>query len=214
MTIPQTLKRRRGRPPKTNAGGIETRERLLQSGVETLTEKGFSATGLEEILRRVSVPKGSFYHYFGSKNEFGTALIQRYADYFVYKIDRTLLDGNHSPLDRMKLFVADAVLGMARYEFKRGCLIGNLGQEMGNLPELFREQLRAVFEDWQGRFAACLEEAKTAGQIAPRADSKKLAEVFWIGWEGAVLRAKLEKSPEPLIAFSDFYFSAIAVRET
>lgn len=214
MSNSQPNKRRRGRPPKTGFGGNETRERLLQSGVETLTEKGFSATGLDEILRRVSVPKGSFYHYFGSKNEFGTALIQRYADYFVLKLDRVMLDRSLSPLDRMKLFVVDAESGMARYQFKRGCLVGNLGQEMGNLPECFRDQLLAVFVDWQGRFSACLEEAKIAGQIDLDADCEKLAEVFWIGWEGAVLRAKLEKNSQPLITFSDFYFSSITVQGT
>lgn len=214
MSSQPTLIRRRGRPPKTDPSGIETRERLLQSGVETLTEKGFSATGLDEILRRVSVPKGSFYHYFGSKNEFGTALIQRYADYFANKLDRILLDESSSPIDRMKLFVADATSGMARYDFKRGCLVGNMGQEMGNLPELFREQLKAVFLDWQGRIEICLDTAKSAGQIPPDADCEKLATVFWIGWEGAVLRAKLEKSSEPLLAFSNFYFTAITNRET
>ena len=117
MHTPQPEKRRRGRPPKAGNGGIETRERLLQSGVKTLTEKGFSAAGLDEILRRVSVPKGSFYHYFGSKTEFGIALIQRYADYFSRKLDRILLDESRNPLDRMKLFVTDAESGMARYEF-------------------------------------------------------------------------------------------------
>lgn len=213
MTTSPTVKRRRGRPPKTGATGIETRERLLQSGVETLTEKGFSATGLDEILRRVSVPKGSFYHYFASKNDFGTALIQRYADYFAHKIDRILQDDARKPLERMKRFVADAVSGMARYGYKRGCLVGNLGQEMGNLPEIFREQLKSVFIDWQSRVAICLEAAKIEGQITPDADCDKLAEVFWIGWEGAVLRAKLEKSPKPLIAFSDFYFNSIIVQE-
>ena len=212
MTLAQTQKRGRGRPPKIGDGGVETRERLLQSGVATMTEKGFSATGLDEILRRVSVPKGSFYHYFGSKNEFGTELIQRYADYFARKIDRFLLDDSHSPLERMKLFLANAESGMARHEFKRGCLVGNLGQEMGNLPESFRGQLMAVFADWQHRFVVCLEAAKAAEQINPDADCNELAKVFWIGWEGAVLRAKLEKSPEPLIAFSGFYFDAIAVR--
>jgi TetR/AcrR family transcriptional repressor of nem operon len=214
MNAQQILKRRRGRPPKTEPGGIGTRDRLLQSGIETLTEKGFSATGLDEILRRVSVPKGSFYYYFGSKNDFGTILIQRYADYFANKLDDILLDESRSPLDRMKLFVVDATSGMARYEFKRGCLVGNMGQEMGNLPELFREQLKAVFSDWQGRFEICLDAAKTDRQISPDADCKKLAEVFWIGWEGAVLRAKLEKCSKPLLAFSDFYFTAIAAQET
>ena len=212
MSTQQTEKRRRGCPPKADAGGIETRERLLQSGVETLTEKGFSAAGLDEILSRVSVPKGSFYHYFGSKTDFGTALIQRYADYFSLKLERMLLDQNHNPLDRMKHFVADAASGMERYEFKRGCLVGNLGQEMGNLPESFREQLLRVFADWQSRFAACLEAAQSAGEIMQDADCDDLAEVFWIGWEGAVLRAKLEKSPDPLTRFSNFYFNAIAVQ--
>ena len=195
-------------------GGVETRERLLQSGVETLTEKGFSAAGLDEILRRVSVPKGSFYHYFGSKNDFGAALIQRYADYFSLKLDRILRDESRSPLERMKLFVADAESGMARYDFKRGCLVGNLGQEMGNLPERFREQLLGVFAEWQSRFAASLEAAKTVGQIRHDADCEELAEVFWIGWEGAVLRAKLEKSPQALTRFSSFYFDAISVRNS
>jgi len=63
--------RRRGRPPKEAAGYSETRESLLQAGVEVLTEKGFSSAGIDEILRRVGVPKGSFYHFFGSKEAFG-----------------------------------------------------------------------------------------------------------------------------------------------
>ena len=116
---------------------MQTRDCLLQSGIEKLTEEGFSATGLDEILRKVSVPKGSFYHYFGSKNEFGTALIQRYADYFAYKIDRILQDSHHSPLERMKLFVADAESGMARYEFKRGLPGWQSGAENGKLARDF-----------------------------------------------------------------------------
>ncbi|MES9882107.1 MAG: TetR/AcrR family transcriptional regulator, partial [Sedimenticola sp.] len=180
------------------------------SGVEILTEKGFSATGIDEILRRVGIPKGSFYHYFGSKNAFGAALIKRYADYFEHKLDHFLKDETRPPLARIQAFVADAEAGMSRYQFKRGCLVGNLGQEMGSLPELFREQLKAVFTAWQGRVESCLEAAKEAGELTPGADCRKLAEVFWIGWEGAVLRAKLERGPEPLRAFADFYFTAVS----
>ncbi|MES9899110.1 MAG: TetR family transcriptional regulator C-terminal domain-containing protein [Sedimenticola sp.] len=209
MVSAQPLKRRRGRPQKNQTGVGNARERLLQSGVEILTEKGFSATGIDEILRRVNVPKGSFYHYFSSKDAFGTELIKRYADYFAHKLDIFLKDETLPPLERIRAFIADAEAGMARYEFKRGCLVGNLGQEMGSLPEQFREQLNAVFEAWQSRVEACLEAAIMMGQLAPDADCKKLAEVFWIGWEGAVLRAKLEKSPKPLRSFTDFYFAAM-----
>lgn len=175
-----------------------------------MTEKGFSSSGIDEILRRVGVPKGSFYHFFGSKEVFGAELVARYSDYFACKLDRFLLDKTISPLQRLRDFTTDARSGMARHEFKRGCLIGNLGQEMGTLPESFREQLRAVFHDWQGRVARCLEEAKSCDEIGEMSDCRQLAATFWIGWEGAVLRAKLDGTPEALDLFADFFFAALS----
>jgi TetR/AcrR family transcriptional repressor of nem operon len=204
--------RRRGRPPRPREDLTETRELLLRAGLEVLTEKGFSATGIEEILGRVGVPKGSFYHYFGSKEAFGLDLIERYGVFFARKLDRHLCDPALSPLNRLRAFVVDATEGMARFEFRRGCLIGNLGQEMGALPESFRARLKETFEDWQARFSACLVEAQQAGELAPDADTAQLAAFFWIGWEGAVLRAKLERSAKPLETFAGLFFASLPVR--
>jgi TetR/AcrR family transcriptional repressor of nem operon len=201
--------RRLGRPPKETAGHSETRESLLRAGVEILTEKGFSSTGIDVILRRVGVPKGSFYHFFSNKEAFGAELVERYADYFASKLDRFLLDNTMSPLQRLRAFTNDAKCGMARHEFSRGCLVGNLGQEMGTLPESFRDQLKAVFQDWQSRVASCLEEAKAVGEISSTSDCQQLAATFWIGWEGAILRAKLERSPDALDLFSDFFLTGL-----
>ena len=75
MTDPSLKPRRRGRPPKQDGAYLDTRERLVRTGVAILTEKGFSAVGIEEILASAGVPKGSFYYYFGSKEEFGGTLI-------------------------------------------------------------------------------------------------------------------------------------------
>jgi TetR/AcrR family transcriptional regulator, transcriptional repressor for nem operon len=205
-----TAKRRRGRPPKDANGYNETRESLIRAGLEILTEKGFSASGLDEILRRAAVPKGSFYHYFGSKEAFGIELIDRYAAYFAAKLDHFLTDESVSPLQRFRAFIADARDGMARHGYTRGCLVGNLGQEMGALPELFRARLMAVFNDWQTRVENCLLSAKAVGEISRDADCRQLASVFWIGWEGAVLRAKLERDAAPLEAFAEFFLAGIA----
>ena len=205
-----TQKRRRGRPPKDATGPNETREALVRAGLEVLTEQGFSASGIDGILRRVGVPKGSFYHYFASKDAFGTELIERYADYFARKLDRFLTDETLPPLQRLRAFMADARDGMARYDFKRGCLVGNLGQEVAALPEHYRERIGRVFDDWQRRVETCLSAAKQAGEIPPGADCRRLAAVFWIGWEGAVLRAKLERRAAPLEAFSEFFLAGIA----
>jgi len=188
---------------------LETRDLLLRAGLEVLTEKGFSATGIDEILRRVSVPKGSFYHYFDSKEAFGAELIAQYASFFARKIEHYLSDQTLSPLARLRAFVSGAQAGMARHDFRRGCLIGNLGQEMGALPESFRRQLQEVFADWQSRFARCLVAAQEAGELSRQADCEQLAIFFWIGWEGAVLRAKLEQSAKPLEVFGRGFFAGL-----
>jgi TetR/AcrR family transcriptional repressor of nem operon len=199
--------RRRGRPPRQRDELTDARELLIRAGLEVLTEKGFSATGIEEILSRVSVPKGSFYHYFDSKEAFGLELIARYGQFFAVKLERHLTNRSLTPLARLHAFIDDAKSSMARFGYRRGCLIGNLGQEMGALPESFRARLQQTFEDWQRRFAHCLVEAQQVGELASEVDTHQVAEFFWIGWEGAVLRAKLERSAVPLDVFTQFFFA-------
>lgn len=209
MEAEQIVVRRRGRPPKRPEHSLETRELLLRAGLEVLTEKGFSSTGIDEILKRVGVPKGSFYHYFDSKEAFGAALIERYARYFAYKLERHFGDSSKQPLARLWAFVEDARTGMARHAFRRGCLIGNLGQEMAALPESYRASLIAVFHDWESRLARCLEAAQQRGEIPASVDCEQAAAFFWIGWEGAVLRAKLERSAKPLDVFALGFFAGL-----
>lgn len=212
LPAPASEPKRRGRPSKGEGDRADTREKLLRAGVSILTEKGLAAVGLDELLGSAGVPKGSFYHYFRSKDEFGLALIDAYAAYFAAKLDRCFTDPSRPPLQRLGNFVAHAKAGMARYGFRRGCLIGNLGQEMGTLPEMFRARLQDVFVDWQARTARCLRAAQEAGEIAPDQDCNFLAAVFWIGWEGAVLRAKLERRPDALDLFTRGFFGAIQPR--
>ncbi|XBS71577.1 TetR/AcrR family transcriptional regulator [Acerihabitans sp. KWT182] len=203
-----TLKRR-GRPPKNNRESLDTREALIRSGTAILTEQGFSASGIDGILKQVGVPKGSFYYYFDSKETFGREIIDYYGRFFARKLDRCLLDDALPPLERIMAFVRDAAAGMAKYDFRRGCLVGNLGQEINVLPDGYRRQLSDILSAWQGRVAACLRLARDGGQLAPSADCEALAEFFWIGWEGAVMRARLAKSPQPLERFAQGFFAGL-----
>ena len=204
-----TTKPRRGRPPKVSRDNPDTRAALIRSGLEQLTEHGFASSGIEPILKKVGVPKGSFYHYFASKEVFGQVVLQHYADYFLNKLTHHLCDESNEPLSRIYHFVADAKMGMTRYQFKRGCLVGNLGQEIGMLPESFRPQLIAIFSSWQSCLANCLEQAKSQGQIAANANCALLAEHFWVGWEGAVSRARLVENGAPLDHFCDHFMAAL-----
>lgn len=208
MNISAT-KPRRGRPPKISRENQDTRAELIRSGLEQLTESGFASSGIDQILKKVKVPKGSFYHYFASKEAFGQAVIDSYANYFAKKLDVCLLDESYPPLTRISNFVDGAKVGMVRHQFKRGCLVGNLGQEVDLLPESFRVQLIDIFDCWQQRIANCLKAAQLQGEISKTANCDLLAECFWIGWEGAVSRAKLVQDTKPLENYFNHFIAAL-----
>ncbi|MCW8834063.1 MAG: TetR/AcrR family transcriptional regulator [Colwellia sp.] len=202
-------KPRRGRPPKIVRENQDTKAALIRSGLEQLTENGFASSGLDGILKKVGVPKGSFYHYFASKEAFGQVVIDHYASYFANKLTTYLLDDSYAPLARISHFVEDAKTGMSRHQFKRGCLVGNLGQEVDLLPDTYRQQLIDILLSWQQTLARCLKEAQEQGEIAADANCDLLAECFWVGWEGAVSRAKLVQSAQPLENYLNYFITGL-----
>ena len=203
------FKRKRGRPPKGGLGYDDTREALIRCGMELLTEQGFINTGLDQILKKVNVPKGSFYHYFENKEAFGYVVLENYSDYFIHKLDKHLVHSDLTALERLQGFMNDAMHSVEQFDFKRGCLIGNLAQEFGCTHDLFREKLEHAFNQWKQRVANGLELAKTEGSLAPNTDCEKLADFFWIGWEGAVMHSKLHQNKHAMELFAEQFFKLL-----
>ncbi len=173
-----------------------------------MTSKGFASTPLDKLLKQAGVPKGSFYHHFGSKTGFGLAVIESYNEFFQHQLNKQFLNTELSPIERLKAFVSSAASGMQKYDFQRGCLIGNLGQEITALDEDFRNAIESIFNQWAELTSKLFEQGKVAGQVDKSADSSQLAQAFWIGWEGAVLRAKLQQSDTPLYLFFNQFISS------
>ena len=197
--------------PETDAAparrGETECERLIDIDTEIFTQKGFSSTGLDEIVQAAAVPKGAFYYFFGNKQAFALAVIGNHARCFAGKLDRTLSDAGMSPLQRLKAFTLDATQGMQRFNFRRGCLVGNLGQELAGLEDHFRCRLLAVLDDWRDRVRSCIAEAQASGEITTPLDAALLAQFFWSAWEGAVLCAKLERSTRALDNVATLFFN-------
>ncbi len=202
-------KPRRGRPPRVEREFTDTRQELIRSGLEVLTQTGYLSAGIEEVIKNIAVPKGSFYHCFKSKQEFGLAVLAAYGAFFAHKLDKHLLNGDMPPLERMTAFVLHAGQGMAKYQFRRGCLVGNLLQETPLLPDEFPQRLKMILGEWEIRVARCFSEAQAQGTIPANASPEKLACVFWSGWEGAVMRAKLFQSADPLNQYWEFFMHSI-----
>jgi TetR/AcrR family transcriptional regulator, transcriptional repressor for nem operon len=187
----------------------DTRAQILEIGGELISKGGFQATGIDAVLKKAGVPKGSFYHYFPSKDDFGLAVIDLFAEEGSRRLAGFLDDGGVPPLDRIRKYFASVISHLQNEECKRGCLIGTLGQELAGHSEKFRLRIEKVFEDWKQQFANCLTEAQVAGELAKDADPNELAGFLLAGIEGAILRAKVSKSVRPIRELEHVFFERV-----
>lgn len=182
---------------------------IIGIGMELISLNGYNATGIDKVLKAAGVPKGSFYHYFGSKEDFGLAVIDAFARDYNARLDSFFLAGSRPPLERIRNYFEAGLMDMTAKAFTKGCLIGNLGQELADQNERFRARLEVIFNGWRLKFGDCLEAARKEGSLATDLDCDVVAEFILSGWEGAVLRAKVMKSPEPLRHFIDTLFATV-----
>ena len=179
------------------------RERVIERGLELVHEQGFNATGVQEIADAAGIPKGSFYSYFASKEDFGTAILNRYADASCADLERRLIRAGGSPLDRLRAVFRDWTEESETRDCSRGCLAGNLCQEMADSSPALRIAVDGVFRRIEGYLAACLREAQAAGELSRDEDPDELASSLEFAWQGAVMRAKASRSAAPMRGFQE-----------
>ncbi len=186
-----------------------TKQRLIQAGMGMLLKRGYNHLGIQDVLAATSVPKGSFYHHFESKEDFALQVVERYMVAVHGGLDACLGDETVAPLKRVRGFF-EATREAYSHEGYLGCLLGGLGQELSGVNETFRRRIEKCFTEIAVRIAACLEQAKQRGELAPRTDAQQLANLLVDCWEGAALRTRLLRDPAPLQAMLDFYFQSMA----
>jgi TetR/AcrR family transcriptional repressor of nem operon len=189
----------------------DTKNKLLQIGAKYVHLKGFNHTGLQEILKKANLPKGSFYFYFKSKEEFGLEIIDVFMTFFEKSIGYSLSDKSLSGLERIKAFIITTIGILNDNDFVGGCPIGNLSLEMGDINEKFRLKISDAFSKIEEKIFECLKDAQSAQEISQSIDIKTSAAFIINSWEGAIVRAKAEKSNKPLKALEEMIFSKILV---
>ncbi|MDR9435510.1 MAG: TetR family transcriptional regulator C-terminal domain-containing protein [Thiohalophilus sp.] len=188
----------------------DTKQLLLQQGMTMLLRHGYHDLGITAVLEATDVPKGSFYHHFKSKEDFGLQAIDLYMEEVHAGLDYCLGDKTLAPLERVRHFFE---LSEEKYrtEGYLGCLLGGLGQELSGVSEVFRRKVELCFFEIAQRIAVSLEEAIERGDLAENTDPQKLAELLVNCWEGAALRTRLRRDPAPLREMLDFYFRMASV---
>lgn len=189
-----------------------TRERIIETGAEIIHRKGFNHTGIQEILNAAKVPKGSFYNYFKSKEDFGLQIVDYFLAHFSRIAKKTLADTSVSPLNRLYGFLTAFTEHFESQNYTGGCPIGNLAQEMGDLSPAFRQKLKEAIDMMAEAYTRVLAEAQEARKISKNLDVKEAAYFIVAGWHGAIIQMKLKKSIAPLKNHRKFVFEHILKR--
>lgn len=180
-----------------------TKNKIIAISARFMHLKGFYNTGIQEILEKADTPKGSFYHYFKSKDDLGLEVIEYYTDTITSIFEHYLKDTKVAPLQRLENLITFYVRHFRKKNYMLGCPIGNFSLEVSDLNESFREKLNHSINTLVELIESCLNEAKYIGTISADIDTKQTAEFIFQGFEGALLRMKVVKSDRPIIVFKD-----------
>jgi TetR/AcrR family transcriptional repressor of nem operon len=193
---------------------IHNKDDIIQAGLDTVLSRGFNATGVEAILKQANVPKGSFYNFFSSKEEFGLAIIDKYVAERSELFYPIFSDESLPPLERVKRSFETLIATFEGNDCSKGCLIGNLGQEMADQYENVRQRLEQSLQNWTRGLSKLLLQAQKENTISADMNTEMLAENLISSFQGALLCSKVKKSPEPLRNFIHLYFDIfLAQRE-
>ena len=173
-----------------------TKERILDAAEELMLEKSFHSVGLNEILKAVQVPKGSFYHHFESKEQFGVEMLKHYvAESTAYK-SKLLLSPTPEPdpLLRLVTYLESNVCRTLESEGKCPCLVVKLASEVADFSEPMREVLAQGTREWVAIFEKLLIEGVEKGKMAACIEPSIMAPVILDLWTGAMHRASTTRN--------------------
>ncbi len=174
------------------------RQHILATGRSIIMGKGYSGVGLNEILSAAGVPKGSFYHYFKSKELFGKAMLEDYVDGYLAELDAMLAPDGSPGLARLMrywdswlLLVDDGCAGS-------NCLVVKLSGEVADMSEAMREVLLQGTNRIVQRLADCIADGVADGSVRSDAAPQPTALALYEMWLGAALLTKLRREPSAL----------------
>jgi TetR/AcrR family transcriptional regulator, transcriptional repressor for nem operon len=185
------------------------KEQIIAAAVETLHRKGFNATSVQDITDAAKVPKGSFYNHFESKEELAVAALDRYWQWAEASL-ALLSDAATPPVDRLKQYFRGLCEQGRRHAYRPGCMIGNLSTEMPDQSRLVRKRLAIVLTAWTGAIESCVREAQADAAMRCDLDAEVVAAFLLNSFEGAVMRAKVDRDGAAFAAFEEVVFTALA----
>ncbi|MGW0035451.1 TetR/AcrR family transcriptional regulator [Gordonia sp. NPDC003376] len=200
-------RRRSGRSdqsPKDGDARTAHREQLLRTGIDELFDRGYHGTTVDRILDRAHVPKGSFYHHFGSKESFVVAVLDAYGDFH-----RARLSAWSARLDEST--TADVLFGyyteMAQIfvdsGFRNTDLAGKLATEVATSSDVLRHKVAELVGNWRRQLEEILAHGQERGEVRTDADVGELSAAVHALIDGSFVVAASTRDNASLSSVAD-----------
>lgn len=185
-----------------NQARIDKRDLILAKGAQVMTRRGYHGTGVLEIVQAAGIPKGSFYHYFASKEDFALQALEHLYAPRLGRYQAALAGEALRPCERILSYYAELLAHFSRQDCPEyHCFIGSLSFEMAELSQPIGQRVEGILRQSVAILAACLEQARQVGELDSQTDCQALAEFIGNAWEGALMRMKVGRSVVPLEIF-------------
>ncbi|MBL4796163.1 MAG: TetR family transcriptional regulator C-terminal domain-containing protein [Oleispira sp.] len=178
----------------------QTRKALIAAGIEHLSVHGYHGTGIKQILDEVSVPKGSFYNFFASKEAFVAEVIGHYSRDLLDQLSEfmTGVGKDLSAVEQLRAIYLYSLKQYASHDFKKSCLVGSIATEISAESEMCRIELERAMGQWLAFYSGVFAQGQAQGLMRDDISPSDMAAVYWAAWEGSLIKMKMSADTQPV----------------
>lgn len=186
-----------------------SKEAIISKGIELIRKNGYHGTGVQQVLKACHIPKGSFYHYFGSKKEFALQAIEKYAADTIQNLRLIHEDENLGGQEKLSRFFTDQLNFYRDQNYEMTCLMSIISFEVGSVDPDLSVKIRQKFGELKRLVADIVEQGQQEGEINPGLSPEKVAGFLIDGFNGALITMKYEQSSRGIEQFLDVNLSLL-----
>jgi TetR/AcrR family transcriptional repressor of nem operon len=174
----------------------EKKGRLVEAAIHLMLRQGFGGTSVDQICAEAQVTKGSFFHYFESKEEICHVAIDAWANGWVGLLQAAQFEAVPDPLARIDRLFEVMHATYLRPESVASCLIGTIASEVSATNRRLGDHCEKLLDGWAGVVRRLLVDAKAAQPPEIDFDPDQVAGFVLSLVQGSFLVAKMRQDPQ------------------
>ncbi|WP_425398975.1 TetR/AcrR family transcriptional regulator [Aeoliella sp.] len=187
----------------------DTKQRIIEAAAHAMIEKSYNGVGLSEILNEAQVPKGSFYHFFKSKEHLGIAVVEKAAADKCHRLREHFSNRKLTPLARLRGVFEEVRTDVLEGNVRSECVLCKLALEQAALSDLMRVAIHSAFDQFKALTSQVLREAQAEGEIDANLDAETLSDFLTVSFHGAMIRVEIDNELRAVDNFLHYVFEVL-----